>query len=249
MLTKNQVKYIQSLGQKKFRDTHQAFLVEGPKSVHEFLTNPKTKIQQVYATKEWVDQQAGQYPGIPVLEIETHELERISQLSTPNQVLMIASLYDQPQIPNLAGRWTLALDTIQDPGNLGTILRIADWFGVGQVVCSEDCADWYNPKVVQSSMGSLGRLDLFRFPLRDWLKDTRGVKVYAAMLEGQPVGKLEPPEEGILLIGNESKGLEKELGERADIKVTIPRIGQAESLNAAVATGILLSHLTGSGSR
>lgn len=248
MLTKNQVKYIQSLGQKKFREAHQAFLVEGPKSVHEFLTNPRTKVIQVYATKTWVTDSAGAYPDVPILEIEEHELERISQLSTPNQVLLVAGMYDQGAQPQPVGRWTLALDTIQDPGNLGTILRIADWFGVSQVVCSEDCADWYNPKVVQSSMGSLGHLELFRLPLNTWLMDTKGVKVYAAMLEGKPIGEIKPASEGILLIGNESKGLEKQLADRANIKLTIPRIGQAESLNAAVATGILLSHLTGSGS-
>lgn len=248
MLSKNQIKYIQSLGQKKFRDVEKVFLAEGPKSVHEFLTNPATKIHQVYAVKDWYEKHSSSYAGIPLTEVDETELERISQLSTPNQVVLIAAQYEKPVEMNPQGHWTLALDTIQDPGNMGTILRIADWFGIKQVVCSEDCADWYNPKVVQSSMGSLGRLHLHRVSLSDWLGKWGRISVYAAVLNGTPVQQVTQSREGILLIGNESRGVELSLLEKADVKVTIPRLGEAESLNAAVATGILLSHLIGNGS-
>lgn len=248
MLSKNQIKYIQSLGQKKFRDAEKVFLVEGPKSVHEFLTNPATKIHQVYAVNEWCEKHSSNYPGIPITEVNDVELERISQLSTPNQVLLIAAQFEEPADIDPKGQWTLVLDTIQDPGNMGTILRIADWFGIKQVVCSEDCADWYNPKVVQSSMGSLGRLRLHRVPLHAWLGKWGQVPVYAAVLNGTPVQQVTRKSEGILLIGNESRGLELSVLEKANVKVTIPRIGEAESLNAAVATGILLSHLIENGS-
>ncbi|OYW19747.1 MAG: tRNA methyltransferase [Sphingobacteriales bacterium 12-47-4] len=248
MLSKNQIKYIQSLGQKKFRDAEKVFLVEGPKSVHEFLTNPDTKIHQVYAVKDWCEKHSAEYAGIPLTEVNEIELERISQLSTPNQVLLIAAQYEESGVIDPKGHWTLALDTIQDPGNMGTILRIADWFGIKQVVCSEDCADWYNPKVVQSSMGSLGRLRLHRVSLPDWLGKWGPIPVYAAVLNGTPVQQVTRKKEGILLIGNESRGLELSLLEKAEVRVTIPRLGEAESLNAAVATGILLSHLIESGS-
>ena len=243
MLSKNQVKYIQSLGQKKFRETEKAFLVEGPKSVREFLTNPRTRVLQVYALESWARTEGATFPSLPLTIIEPADLDRISQLNTPHQVLLVASFYSYPETPVFPGKWTLALDTIQDPGNLGTLLRIADWFGIRQVICSDECADWYNPKVVQASMGSLGRLDLFRGDLSQWLQQTQGVRVYAATLDGRPVKQIGPQAEGVLLIGNESKGLQESLIQRADVKVTIPRIGEAESLNAAVATGILLSHL------
>ena len=138
---------------------------------------------------------------------------------------------------------TLVLDSIQDPGNLGTIIRIADWFGIKQVVCSPACADIYNPKVVQSTMGSIGRVDVFYTELLAWLAMKQDIRIYASALEGQDVSKMPKLKEGLIIIGNESKGIHPDILARANVKITIPRMGEAESLNAAVATGIILSHI------
>ena len=137
----------------------------------------------------------------------------------------------------------LALDNIQDPGNLGTIIRIADWFGISQVVCSEDTADVYNPKVVQATMGSIARVMVSYTSLTGWLSKQKEACIYAAVLDGQDVRTMKKPSGGILVIGNESKGISDEVLKLCNVRITIPQMGKAESLNAAVATGIILSHL------
>ncbi|RYY86071.1 MAG: RNA methyltransferase, partial [Chitinophagaceae bacterium] len=204
----------------------------------------------------------------------------ISQLQTPNEVLLVARQWQgtrpdaRPALAALSvtgegshghpsaalrmtgegshghpsaalratGGWTLYLDTIQDPGNLGTIIRIADWFGIPDVVCSTGCAELFNPKVVQSTMASLARVNVWYDGAGDWLP-AQQVPVLAAALDGVSLYEYQNNAGGILLIGNESKGLRPELLERATEKITIPRLGGAESLNAAVATGIIVSHL------
>jgi RNA methyltransferase, TrmH family len=143
----------------------------------------------------------------------------------------------------LAKGFTLYLDTIQDPGNFGTIIRIADWFGISDVICSGGCADLYNPKVVQSTMASIARVNVYYDEDGLWLARHTDVPVFAAALEGRSVYSCNNVSRGILLIGNESKGIRKEWLSMAKEKITIPRIGAAESLNAAVATGIILSHM------
>jgi TrmH family RNA methyltransferase len=137
----------------------------------------------------------------------------------------------------------LVLDGIQDPGNLGTIIRIADWFGVSHIVCSMDCADVYNSKVVQATMGSIARVNVFYTDLLAWLMSQNESTVYAATLEGKDVTKMTARKEGLIIVGNESKGIRNELVEFANERITIPKKGKAESLNAAVATGIILSNL------
>ncbi|MGB4844794.1 MAG: RNA methyltransferase, partial [Ferruginibacter sp.] len=138
---------------------------------------------------------------------------------------------------------TLALDTIQDPGNLGTIIRIADWFGIANIVCAAGTADIYNPKVVQSTMGSLGRVNIVYTDLPVWLMRNKKIKIYSASLDGKDVKSFGRLKEGIIVIGNEANGVSDEVLQMVDAKITIPKIGEAESLNAAVATGIILSHL------
>jgi TrmH family RNA methyltransferase len=138
----------------------------------------------------------------------------------------------------------LVLDTIQDPGNMGTIIRLADWFGIKNIFCSVECADVYSPKVVQSSMGSISRVRVQYTDILSWLVANNDVRIYAAVLEGKDITKMEKISEGIIIIGNESKGINTEMVKLANVHVTIPGKGKAESLNAAVATGIILSHLT-----
>lgn len=245
MLGKSRVKYIQSLGQKKFRDQEGLFIAEGPKIVAECLHTPDCRIHALYAVDEWLTNQHKLPGGLKAEQVTTEELEKISQLKTPNQVLAIL---EKPAVlpAPVADSLCLALDDIQDPGNLGTIIRIADWFGVPQVVCSPLTADVYNPKVIQSTMGSFLRVNVVYAALSNWIieQQAAAVPVFAAALGGEPVSTINKPKGAVLLIGNESKGLDPALLALADKRIMIPRRGEAESLNAAVATGILLSHLT-----
>ncbi|MCW3091153.1 MAG: methyltransferase [Ferruginibacter sp.] len=245
MLSKTYTKYIQSLHHKKFRDTENAFIAEGSKVVMDLLNSSKMECIHLLAKAPWLNEHEHgirkHFAG-PIEVVEDFELEKISALTTPNQVLAVFKKA-KPAPIDPKKKITLALDTIRDPGNLGTIIRIADWFGVQAIICSESCADRYNPKVVQSTMGSLGRVELLYTDLAAWLEKNRDIPVYAAALDGKNMNSLKGLSEGILLIGNESKGISDELMQMAHEKITIPRVGQAESLNAAVATGILLSHI------
>ena len=243
MLVKSQAKYIQSLGQKKSRDESGAFIAEGPKIVSELLLEIPAQVKQVLGLKEWLADHTDLLRGVEAIEISPAELEKISQLQTPNQVLAVVNKNDEVTAVNPAGKLTLALDTIQDPGNLGTIIRIADWFGIEYIICDQDCADLYNPKVVQATMGSIARVKLLYTDLAGWLAE-QTTTIYAAALEGEDITTMPKPAEGIIVIGNESKGISPGIFNLITKKITIPRKGKAESLNAAVATGIILSHLT-----
>ncbi len=238
MISKNEVKYIQSLSHKKNRDTEGVFIAETPKLANELLQSDII-IKKIYATNEW--QLQNENKNVLVDEVDESTLQRISQLETPNKVLVIAEKKKLPAL-QLQSSITLVLDGIQDPGNLGTIIRIADWFGLKQIVASKDTADCYNPKAVQSSMGSIARVNIWYEELLPFLANAN-VPLYGALLEGKSVYDLESCNEGILIIGNESKGVRGPLLPLIRQPVTIPRVGSAESLNAAVATGILLSHL------
>lgn len=241
MLGKKEIKDIQSLEQKKFRDDLGLFIAEGPKIVRELLLEKRSMVQQLYATESWIRQNSNILTPACVA-VSEQELGRISQLKTPNQVLAVVR-QQQDNEPVISGRLCLYLDTIQDPGNLGTIIRIADWFGITHIVCSEGCADRYNAKVVQASMASVLRVSVFYDTGLQWLQKQKE-PVYAAALEGADMQSFGKIRSGILVVGNESKGIRPEIMELAKHHVTIRRVGRAESLNAAVATGILLSHLT-----
>jgi len=241
MITKNQVKYIQSLGQKKCRDTEQVFVAEGPKLVNELLIAENCKIVHLYAVKEWIGESK---TNVEITEVSPEELQKISQLTTPNQVLAIAKKIGWEGEPVIRGTVSLALDEIQDPGNMGTIIRLADWFGIKNIFCSLNCVDVYNPKVVQSSMGSIARVRVNYTDLITWLTDNNAVRIYATAMNGRDITKMETINEGIIIIGNESKGISGEIVKLSNVQITIPGKGKAESLNAAVAAGIILSHLT-----
>ena|ERR1700754_2609031 len=253
MITKSQVKYIQSLGHKKFRDEEGVFVVEGPKIVGELLQAPGMHLRQLFALKGWTGADSNHLQAsapaksaavqpAPV-EVSASELERLSGLATPNQVLAV---FEKPSFPppDFSAGLSLVLDGIQDPGNLGTIVRIADWFGIHRVLCTADSADVFNPKAVQSTMGSISRVPVVYANPEDILQRYPGLPVYAAVLEGKELYKVERISRGWIVIGNESKGIRPALLEHATNRITIPRVGQAESLNAAVAAGIILSHLT-----
>ena len=242
MISKSQLKYIQSLGQKKYRDEAGVFIAEGPKLVKEILQSKNAGFIHLYALDEWIRINEKLVKGIDVTIIDEIELERISQLKTPNQVIAVIKKYE-PQEPLTKGKISLVLDAIQDPGNLGTIIRVADWFAIPQIICSHDCADVYNQKAVQATMGSIARVKVFYTGLSEWIKQQDKIRVYITMLEGKDVTKMNPLTEGLIIIGNESKGISDELLPYANERITIPKKGKAESLNAAVATGIILSNL------
>jgi TrmH family RNA methyltransferase len=243
MLSKVRVKYIQSLGQKKGRDNEDVFIAEGPKVIDEFLSQSNVSIKQIYALKNWIENNRHRIGKTELIEVEEADLEKISQLKTPNEVVAVVSKFKTDGTIDVKNKVTLVLDTIQDPGNMGTIIRIADWFGIKNIVCSKGCADIYNTKVVQATMGSLPRVNVHYTDLAEWLKTNKGINIYAAALTGKPVQSISEIKEGILIIGNESKGIEENILEMANQKITIPRSGNAESLNAAVSAGIILSHI------
>jgi RNA methyltransferase, TrmH family len=240
MLGKKEIKDIQSLDQKKFRDDRGLFVAEGPKIVRELLLEKRPMVQQLYATEGWIKQNSNILTG-DCVAVSEQELARISQLKTPNEVLAVVRQQNDRE-PVISDQFCLYLDTIQDPGNLGTIIRIADWFGIPHIICSEGCADRYNAKVVQASMASILRVPVFYDTDLVWLQK-QNVPVYAAALDGAPLQSFGKIRSGILVVGNESKGIRPAIMQLAKHQVTIKRVGRAESLNAAVATGILLSHL------
>jgi RNA methyltransferase, TrmH family len=244
MLVKSQVKYIQSLGHKKFRDADGVFVAEGPKIVLELLRSTNLQLIQCYASETWFLTNSGVEKGREELfnRINEKELERISFHSSPNQVLAIFSK------PVFNGQYksdsiTLLLDTIQDPGNLGTIIRTADWFNVKRIICTEDTVDIFNPKVIQSAMGSIVRVELIYTNLPEYIKSRPDVPVIAGSIDGENLEEKIKLSKAMLLMGNESKGISHELELLATRRIRIPGKGNAESLNVAVATGIILSRM------
>jgi TrmH family RNA methyltransferase len=237
MINKNELKYIQSFAHKKHWAEESVFIIEGPKMMEELMAS-NFVIRQAYATKEWIESQ----PFKPhyVTEVADFELDKLTQLQKGNQVL---ALVEKKQIKGpvkLKGKMTLILDGIQDPGNLGTIIRTADWFGLDQIVVSADTASCYNPKVVQSTMGSILRVDVVVADLPEFIHSAK-MPIYGAVLEGKSIQTTELAKEGLLIIGNESKGIRPPLLTLITDPITIPKYGNAESLNAAVATGIILA--------
>ncbi len=246
MFTKTHAKYIQSLHHKKFRDEYRVFFAEGPKLVPELVEGRFSPCTLLVATAEWLTEHESwlkKQAIDEVLELKDFELEKISALSQPNKVLAVFEKLEVDENFNAAGNITILLDGLQDPGNIGTIIRIADWFGIPNMVCSLNCADRYNPKVVQATMGSIGRVNMLYTDVAAWLMGHKNLPVYATALDGIPLQKVSKIKEGIIIIGNESKGIGEDLMRLATKKITIPRKGQAESLNAAVALGVVLAQL------
>lgn len=244
MISKSDIKYIQSLAHKKFRDEERLFIVEGVKMVEELISSASDNIDRVFATKNWVERQL---PNTVVnkltVVIEEHELAKISQHKTPNEVLALVKFPKFQNEYNTDNKLTLVLDQIQDPGNLGTIIRTCDWFGINQIVCSLDTVDNYNPKVIQSAMGSILHVEVIYRSLPSFLSTVQDIPIYAAVLNGKSIHDIAIAKPSLLLIGNESNGISKEVLAFATEKITIPKLGQAESLNAAIASGIIISAL------
>jgi TrmH family RNA methyltransferase len=245
MLSKTQVKYIQSLFHKKFREEHGQFIVEGPKMAEEAITLSPGDIINIYACNDWIERNLDIHSVLAqkIVEVSDAEMEKLSSLHTPPNSMVVLR---KPvlQAPVTWNGLTLLLDGIQDPGNLGTIIRTAEWFGVEHIICGTGTADCYNPKVIQSTMGSIFRMKLFYEDLNSFLALNSSVPVLATSLEGQPLERDEKWDQAFVVVGNESQGIQDAVLKKAARKILIPGSGRAESLNAAVATGIILYELT-----
>jgi len=238
MVTKSELKYIQSLSDKKVRLETGCFIAEGVKLVGEMIA-AGYPLKAVYALDNWESPDA----TLEVTRIEAFELEKMSMLQTPNQVLAVAMMPQKKETLDLAGPLTIVLDGIQDPGNMGTIIRTADWFGITQIVASEDTVDLYNPKVIGATMGSFMRVSVTYKNLADWMPTIK-LPVYGALLEGENVFTIKTPQKGLLVIGSEGKGIRENILDFITHPVTIPKTGDAESLNAGIAAGIIVAQLT-----
>lgn len=235
-ISRNKIKYLRSLRQKKMREQEQCFLIEGEKMVLEILKEYPHIVKEVYVEKN--TELNINFPL--VFEISALESEQISGFKTPNKCLALIS---NPIIETKTQDLTLVLDQIQDPGNMGTIIRLADWFGLTKIIASKDTVDCFNPKVIQASMGSIFRVQINYCDINDYLSNTN-LPIYGALLEGENVYKTALPQKAILIMGNEGNGLSGSVQKLITHKLTIPKFGKAESLNVSTATGILLSEFS-----
>ncbi|MBI3518007.1 MAG: RNA methyltransferase [Bacteroidetes bacterium] len=245
MISKNQIKHIQSLHSKKNREEDGLFIVEGIKLVTEFIQHQKFEIAEVFATSEYIEHYKTLLINnhIPYSEISTDELKKISLLITPNQVLAVVKSSGQSLDSDLLKSATsLYLDDIRDPGNLGTIIRIADWFGIKQVICSPTCTELYNPKTLQASMGAVLRVNVVSEAFEELLPKLSGIPIYGAVLEGEPIYTSQLTK-GMIVIGNEANGISKDVLKHITHHITIPAANSngSESLNAANACAIICS--------
>lgn len=273
MLSKSQIQFVRSLQHKKFREQSQCFVAEGSKLVLE-LINSSFSVEQVYALTEWVDTHQEALHHIPVTSVTAKEMSRISGLSTAAPALAIcripeirmnsSAVEDTSPSPESGlgeemtgstlaapeGKYpVLLLDEIRDPGNLGTIIRIADWFGIPQIIGSPGTVDLYNPKVIQATMGSITRVKVTYAPLQEFLRNLGSeIPVYALAMEGERLYDMTLKSESVWIVGSEAHGLSDGIAPFVTHKIAIPhypsdRTAHAESLNAAVATGIACAWL------
>lgn len=233
MITKNQIKLIKSLSSKKNRVKHQLFVVEGEKNISELFSSDY-EIFFLFANSDWIDMN----PNQVAIKVTNTELERISNLNKPNKVLALVRIKNNIDV-SITGR-TLVLDNINDPGNMGTIIRTCDWFGIKNIVCSINTVDCYNPKVVQSAMGSLFRLNVIYTNLLEYLKKVKS-PIFGAFMHGDNIKEISFPKDMHLVMGNEATGISNDLSDLIVNRIKIKNIGnKTESLNVAMATSILL---------
>ncbi|RWX03675.1 TrmH family RNA methyltransferase [Flavobacterium cerinum] len=236
MVSKNQIKTITSLQQKKYRKQYKLFFAEGIKVVQELL-NSNFELHQLFTTQEI-------FTGLDNSRVELiaeAELKKISALATPNVCLALFVMPEEKPVPD--NGLIVALDDVRDPGNLGTIIRLCDWFGISHLVCSEQCVDVFNPKVVQATMGSITRVNVVYTDLEAYL-DKTSLPIFGTFMDGENIYSESLPENGIIVMGNEANGISKPIEYKVGHKIAIPRFGnlqQTESLNVATAASIILS--------
>lgn len=239
MLSKARIKFIKSLQLKKYRKQEQCFVVEGGKSVQEVLASD-FKIEQLLMTEEFQQQNSGALKSLTSeqLIVKPAELSAAGEYSTNDAALAVVKMAPNQPPTAMKGTFSLMLDDIRDPGNLGTMIRTADWYGIKSIIASEETADVYNSKVIQSSMGSFVRVNIFYTNLEEYLSKNT-LPVFGTFLDGENAHTINFGSEGIIVIGNEANGISKEVERLVTRRITIPRFGHAESLNAAIATAII----------
>ena len=241
MITNSTLKFIKSLQLKKNRIQHQCFLVEGTKSVQELLKS-NFIVDLVVGSSEFLIDNASILNQTKFHEIKSNDINAISSFKNNSSVIAIAKMPKQTEIKISSDEYVLALDDVRDPGNLGTIIRIADWYGIDKIIVSSTTADFYNPKVISASMGSFSRVKMHRVDLRPMLESYAG-KIYGALIDGVSLHDVDFEKGGIIVMGNESIGISNELQELLSVKITIPRYGVAESLNVGIATAVICDRM------
>ncbi|MDC9566153.1 MULTISPECIES: RNA methyltransferase [unclassified Pseudoalteromonas] len=238
MISKNQLKLIRQLGQKKYRKQYNQYLVQGEKNVLELLNSP-LKAVDIFATQAFINTHQNQFPEVDFTPAEEESLTKASTLVSNNAAIAVVDM-PEADLPKNTGL-ILALDGVSDPGNLGTIIRVADWYGIQHIVTSTDSADAYNPKTISATMGSFVRVSVSQVELPEYLQ-TLNMPIYGAFLDGQSVHTTDLSAKGVLLMGSESHGIREQCAKLVSDKITIPAFGEAESLNVAMATGIILDN-------
>jgi TrmH family RNA methyltransferase len=240
MLSKSEIKELKSLHQKKYREGMGRFLAEGDKLVREAIRS-EAAVREIYALPDWDGLDEANRAGLNVEFVNQKQLDQICELRNPNQAVALISIPTIAEETGLTKGWHIYLNRLRDPGNLGTILRIADWYGLQEIICSPDSVEPYNQKVVQASMGAV-----FRVTVREMSEDRlistareSDLALYATVMDGESIHSQKAGANGILLMGNEAQGLSSKLLEAASHQISIPGRGSAESLNVGVATGIL----------
>jgi TrmH family RNA methyltransferase len=244
MLSKSQIGFIKSLHQKKYRKENGIFIIEGIKSIIELITS-SYQINSIYFLAQYQSLLPKLPANIKLFEVTSAELDKISTLQTPQGILALVNTpppkpFDKTALKNT---FSLVLDGIQDPGNLGTIIRTADWFGFKEVICSLNTVDVYNPKTIQATMGSIARVNVSYHDLPQLFKDIH-IPIFGAMLEGNSLYETQWGNEGLVILGNEGQGVTEEMIKMIDRPVTIPRVGGAESLNVAVSAAIFCADIS-----
>lgn len=240
MLSKAKIKYIKSLQIKKYRKQEQSFIVQGAKSVQELIRSG-FRLVTVLGTAEFLST-VEHGINAEVIEVSAKDLAELSEFQTNDAALAVARMKPNRPLEIAASEIAIVLDDIRDPGNLGTIIRTADWYGIHKIIASTETAEFYNPKVISATMGSFARVEVFYTELPAYLSNVNH-KVYGAYLDGTDVHAVNFGDGGLMVIGNESRGISPELEKFITHKITIPRYGQAESLNAAIATAIICDNI------
>ncbi|WP_435354607.1 TrmH family RNA methyltransferase [Emticicia sp. SJ17W-69] len=245
MFSKQQQKYVQSLQIKKYRQEHQRFLVEGAKSVVELLA-ADFEIELLLCTEKFFIENEKKLKKISVEQISQSELEKLGTLQSNDAALAVVKMRENGFLMADEKEFVLILDDIRDPGNLGTILRIADWYGIKKVVCSLNTVDFYNPKVISASMGSFTRIKAYYSEISKYIENIdkiKNIEIIGTFLSSENVHHFDFPPSGYIVLGNESNGISDEVEKFITKKITIPRFGQAESLNVGIATAVVLDNL------
>jgi TrmH family RNA methyltransferase len=242
MLSKNRIKFLKSLQIKKIRQEQALFIVEGEKILTEVLQS-SYPVEELYCTESFLQKYPHLIKSIDYQLVKSEELVQAGTLQSNESGLMMLKMLPNHPIYPQKNEFALVLDGVQDPGNFGTIIRIADWYGLHKIICSEDTVEFYNPKVIAASMASFLRVEVFYTQLVSYLNSHQNIPIYGAVLAGENLHQTKFAQAGFIVLGNESKGIRAELMPLISHKITIPRFGQAESLNVGIAGAVILDNL------